>query len=129
MNAAITTPRRTTNSVEPATLVVIVVAPRGRLADCDLAIAGAASRGAHTFSCEVPANSDGELRESDFAFGIAIDSIASAVDRAVSEVPGLPIVLVGHAEAGMPVRVYADLCPDQVAGVVLTEKSGHLTAA
>ncbi|MFI5621915.1 hypothetical protein ACIA03_00480 [Nocardioides sp. NPDC051685] len=30
---------------------------------------------------------------------------------------------------GIATRVYADLCPDEVAGVVLAEKSDHLHAA
>lgn len=130
MNATLTTqPRGDTGSRAPTSLstAIVVVAPRGMISDCDLAIAGALSRGAHTFTCEVPISTDGDPCEGEFAYSMALEEIAAVLNQAESEVPGLPIVLVGHAEAGVPARLYADLCPGELAGVVLTEKRNHHT--
>ncbi|MFJ9390438.1 hypothetical protein ACIRON_16560 [Nocardioides sp. NPDC101246] len=131
MNATITTHRRDTSSGAPtclSTAVVVVVAPRGTLSDCDLAIASALSRGARTYTCEISTGADAELLEGEFAYTMALETIAATLDQAEAEVPGLPIVLVGHAEAGAAARLYADLCPGDLAGVVLTEKTNHFTA-
>ncbi|MFJ9390436.1 hypothetical protein ACIRON_16550 [Nocardioides sp. NPDC101246] len=132
MSATITMHRRNMDSGEPtclSTAVVVLVAPRGMLSDCDLAIAGALSRGARAFTCEVPTEADGDVCDDGSTYTMALEAIAATLDQAESELPGLPIVLVGHAEAAVPARLYADLCPGDLAGVVLTKKSNHLDAA
>lgn len=92
---------------------VVLAVPRGEIASCAVAISAARSRGTDTITCEVSTDADG--------FDEAFRSIVDAVNHASRRFPAVPVVLVGHGAAAIPARAFADLCPESVSGVLMTQ--------
>lgn len=96
------------------TLLVVLVAPTDSLPQCGAAIENTVLAGAVTVTCEV----DPDPAQ----FAEAVCAVLGAVDHATSRFPGLPLVLVGHADAGAIASLAAEACGDDVAGLVLTHR-------
>ncbi|KAA1421912.1 hypothetical protein F0U44_06500 [Nocardioides humilatus] len=96
------------------TLVVVLVAPPANLAECGAAIERTVLAGAVTIACEVDTAED--------TFAEAVCTVLGAVDDAASRFPDLPVVIVGHAEAGDIASLAAEACGDEIAGLVLTHQ-------
>jgi hypothetical protein len=118
MTAALTAPDIAPTQVfrdEPApNLAVILVAPTGTLSQCRAAIDNAVLAGAVALVCEVDVD--------DAGFASAVSTALRTVDDAAACYPGLPIVLVGHADASAVASLAAEACGEEVAGLVLTHQ-------
>jgi len=104
------------NGLEPR-LVVVLVAPKGTLPQCDAAIEKTVLAGAVTVACEV--DTDDEM------LATALSTVLRTVDDASARFPGLPVVLVGHAEARGITSLAAEACGDDIAGLVMSDQHGH----
>jgi len=98
-------------------LVVVLVAPEGTLSQCDAAIEKTVLAGAITVACEVDTDDD--------MLATALSTVLRTVDDASARFPGLPVVLVGHAEARGITSLAAEACGDDIAGLVLSDQHGH----
>jgi len=98
-------------------LVVVLVAPKGTLSQCDTAIEKTVLAGAITITCEV--DTDDEM------LATALSTVLRTVDDASAGFPGLPVVLVGHAEARGITSLAAEACGDDIAGLVMSDQHGH----
>ncbi|RHW28122.1 hypothetical protein D0Z08_03770 [Nocardioides immobilis] len=98
-------------------LVVVLVAPTGALPECDAAIENLVLAGAITVACEVDTDDD--------MLATALSTVLRTVDDASALRPGLPVVLVGHAEARGITSLAAEACGDDLAGLVMSDQHGH----
>lgn len=114
-----TAPQRTAADAAAPRMSVVLIAPAGQLGACRSAIERARSQGAAVFTEEIGSD-DLDLFGS---FAHAIDAISLAVDDATHLFPTTPVVLVGHAAAGIAVRAFSELYPGEIAGVVVTDRS------
>jgi len=104
------------------THVVVLVSPLGGLSSCRQVIGQLTSSGAVVFAQEV--ESDGDSLSADTAtITDVVWAISAAVDRASSEFPGLPVILVGHASTAPAALAFTELFPDECQGLVLTERT------
>jgi hypothetical protein len=101
------------NGLEPR-LVVVLVAPKGTLPQCDAAIEKTVLAGAVTIACEVDTDDD--------MFATAVSTVLASVDEVFDRHPGLPVVLVGHGAAAEIASLAVEAYGDDLAGLVLTHQ-------
>ncbi len=117
MTAALTTSETTATHVfrddqAAPSAVVVVVAPVGRLHECDAAIQRTVLAGAVTIACEIDAD--------DARFADAVTTVLDTVEDALSRYPELPVVLVGHSAGAAATSLAAETFGDDISGLVIT---------
>ncbi|MFI5623318.1 hypothetical protein ACIA03_07615 [Nocardioides sp. NPDC051685] len=95
-------------------LLVVLVSPSSALRQCDAAVDNMVLAGAVTVTCEV------DVTEDMVTFAVA--DVLRTVDATAADYPGLPIVIVGHAEAAAVASMAADACGNDVSGLVITHR-------
>jgi len=104
------------------TLVVVLVSPRGGLGSCGQVIGELTASGAVVYAAEVDSASS-RLDADCAALSDVVWTISDTLDRATKELPGLPVVLVGHASTAAGALAFTELYPDECNGLVFTERN------
>ncbi len=97
--------------------VVVLVAPLGRLHECDAAIERTVLAGAVTIACEIDPD--------EAQFADAVTTVLDTVEDAFGRYPDLPVVLVGHSAGAAITSLAAGTFGDDISGLVITHPTNH----